>query len=160
MAAALGPLARARGRGSFESLGGQPLEISRFEIRRRTHAAGECGADKVRIRESNTERCGYGAEHSIPYVDVLGFTNAEWGGDDSRALHEITPESICPKGTKAIPEPGRGLGLRTSGHYEDDKGKGATILHPPETYAWACEMKVTDPMGTCSRFGSDPKEDA
>jgi uncharacterized glyoxalase superfamily protein PhnB len=42
--------------------------------------------------------------------------------------------------------------------YEEYKGKGATILHEPESYPWACEMKVGDPDGHVLRFGSDSDE--
>jgi uncharacterized glyoxalase superfamily protein PhnB len=44
--------------------------------------------------------------------------------------------------------------------HEEYKAKGATILHAPENYPWACEMKVGDPDGHVLRFGSDPKEHA
>jgi uncharacterized glyoxalase superfamily protein PhnB len=37
---------------------------------------------------------------------------------------------------------------------------GASILQPPESFAWANEMKVVDPDGHVLRFGSDPKDDA
>jgi hypothetical protein len=42
--------------------------------------------------------------------------------------------------------------------YEEYTAKGATILHPPENYAWALEMRVGDPDGHVLRFGSDLKE--
>jgi uncharacterized glyoxalase superfamily protein PhnB len=41
--------------------------------------------------------------------------------------------------------------------YREYEQKGATILHPPEHFPWACEMKVGDPDGHVLRFGSDPK---
>ena len=34
--------------------------------------------------------------------------------------------------------------------------KGATILHPPENFSWALEMKIRDHDGHVLRFGSDP----
>jgi uncharacterized glyoxalase superfamily protein PhnB len=43
--------------------------------------------------------------------------------------------------------------------YEEYTGRGATILHAPENFPWACEMKVGDPDGHVLRFGSEPKED-
>jgi uncharacterized glyoxalase superfamily protein PhnB len=76
----------------------------------------------------------------------------------SRASHATTPGSIFPKAIKVSPEHGRGLAFRTSSLYEEYKAKGATILHPPESYAWALEMKVSDPDGHVLRFGSEPKE--
>jgi hypothetical protein len=35
---------------------------------------------------------------------------------------------------------------------------GARILHGPENYPWACEMKVGDPDGHVLRFGSEPRD--
>jgi uncharacterized glyoxalase superfamily protein PhnB len=36
---------------------------------------------------------------------------------------------------------------------------GATILQPPENFAWANEMKVVDPDGHVLRFGSEAVRD-
>lgn len=44
--------------------------------------------------------------------------------------------------------------------HEELKAKGATILHPPESFPWACEMKVADPDGHVLRFGSDPLDES
>jgi uncharacterized glyoxalase superfamily protein PhnB len=43
--------------------------------------------------------------------------------------------------------------------FEEYKAKGARILHPPENYLWALEMKVADPDGHVLRFGSDPSDE-
>jgi predicted enzyme related to lactoylglutathione lyase len=43
--------------------------------------------------------------------------------------------------------------------HEEYKENGARILHPPENFPWACEMKVGDPDGHVLRFGSDPEGD-
>lgn len=43
--------------------------------------------------------------------------------------------------------------------HEEYLGSGATILHPPQDFPWACEMKIADPDGHVLRFGSDPKGD-
>jgi uncharacterized glyoxalase superfamily protein PhnB len=42
--------------------------------------------------------------------------------------------------------------------HDELREKGATIVHPPEIYRWACEMKVADPDGHVLRFGSDRKD--
>jgi uncharacterized glyoxalase superfamily protein PhnB len=44
--------------------------------------------------------------------------------------------------------------------YEEYRQSGASILHPPEHFPWAREMKVGDPDGHVLRLGSDPQEDA
>lgn len=43
--------------------------------------------------------------------------------------------------------------------HDEYRQSGATILHPPENFPWACEMKVADPDGHVLRFGSEPKEE-
>jgi catechol 2,3-dioxygenase-like lactoylglutathione lyase family enzyme len=43
--------------------------------------------------------------------------------------------------------------------FEDYRGRGAKIRHPPTNYSWAYEMQVEDPDGHVLRFGSEPKAD-
>ena len=43
--------------------------------------------------------------------------------------------------------------------YEEYKGSGAKIRHPPTNYSWALEMQVEDLDGNILRLGSDPRED-
>jgi uncharacterized glyoxalase superfamily protein PhnB len=43
--------------------------------------------------------------------------------------------------------------------FEEYRGKGAKIRHPPTNYEWAYEMQVEDPDGHVLRFGSDQKAD-
>ena len=64
------------------------------------------------------------------YVDVLGFTNAEWGGDDFTCVSRDDADIYLSEG---------------------DQGQ-------PENYPWAREMRVGDPDGHVLRFGSDPQD--
>jgi predicted enzyme related to lactoylglutathione lyase len=94
------------------------------------------------------------------YVDVLGFTNAEWGSEDfTHVSRDRAGIYLC---------------LRDQGHsgtwvwvgvedvqalYDEYRQSGAIIYEPPTNYPWAYEMKVGDPDGHVLRFGSDPRDD-
>ena len=94
------------------------------------------------------------------YVDVLGFTNAEWGGDDFTCVSRDGADIYLSEGDQGQPGTWVWIGVSDANTLHTEyKAKGATILHPPENYPWACEMKVEDPDGHVLRFGSDPKED-
>ena len=41
--------------------------------------------------------------------------------------------------------------------FEEYRGTGAKVRHPPTNYPWAYEMQVADPDGNVLRLGSDPK---
>jgi catechol 2,3-dioxygenase-like lactoylglutathione lyase family enzyme len=95
------------------------------------------------------------------YVDVLGFTNAEWGGDDFTFVTRDKAGIYLCEGDQGQSGTWAWIGVGdVDALYEEYKARGATILHPPENHAWACEMKVGDPDGHVLRFGSDPKEGA
>ena|SRR5688572_8983236 len=92
------------------------------------------------------------------YVDVLGFTNAEWGGDDFTCVSRDGAEIYLSAGDQGQPGTWVWVGVSdTRALYEEYKSRGAMILHQPETFPWAREMKVTDPDGHVLRFGSDPE---
>lgn len=93
------------------------------------------------------------------YVDVLGFTNAVWGGEDFTCVTRDTAGIYLSQGDQGQPGTWAWIGVGdVEALYEEYKAKGARILHAPENYPWACEMKVGDPDGHVLRFGSDPKE--
>jgi catechol 2,3-dioxygenase-like lactoylglutathione lyase family enzyme len=95
------------------------------------------------------------------YVDVLGFTNADWGGEDFTCVSRDGASIYLSEGDQG--HPGTwvwvGVGDVEELHAEYEQS-GARILHPPENFPWACEMKVGDPDGHVLRFGSDPKNEA
>jgi uncharacterized glyoxalase superfamily protein PhnB len=94
------------------------------------------------------------------YVDVLGFSNADWGGDDFTLVTRDNAGIYLSQGDQGQPGTWVWVGVDdVEALYEEYKASNAIILHPPENYPWACEMKVGDPDGHVLRFGSDPKED-
>ena len=70
------------------------------------------------------------ARSILYYVDVLGFTNADWGGDDFTCVTRDGAGIYLSAGDQGQPGP------------------------------WAYEMKVTDPDGHVLRFGSEPMKPA
>ena len=94
------------------------------------------------------------------YVDVLGFTNAEWGGDDFTCVSRDGANIYLCEGDQGHPGTWVWVGVGdVDALFEEYSKAGATILHPPEHFPWATEMKVSDPDGHVLRFGSDPKEE-
>jgi predicted enzyme related to lactoylglutathione lyase len=92
------------------------------------------------------------------YVDVLGFTNAEWGGDDFTCVGRDGAGIYLCEGDQGQAGTWVWIGVSdVETLHEEYREKGATILHPPENFPWALEMKVGDPDGHVLRFGSDPK---
>ena len=95
------------------------------------------------------------------YVDVLGFTNAEWGGPDFTCVTRDGASIYLSEADQG--QPGTWVWVGVSDVdllFAEYTHTGATILHSPENFPWACEMKVGDPDGHVLRFGSDPKEAA
>jgi predicted enzyme related to lactoylglutathione lyase len=91
------------------------------------------------------------------YVVILGFSNAEWGNDDFTALSRDGANIYLCKGNQGGPGTWVWVGVEdVAVLHEEYQQKGATILHPPENFPWALEMKVRDPDGHVLRFGSDP----
>ena len=95
------------------------------------------------------------------YVDVLGFTNAEWGGDDFTCVTRDGASIYLAEGGQGQPGTWVWVGVEDVALlYDEYRQKGAKIRHAPENCSWALEMKVEDPDGHVLRFGSAPKTDA
>jgi predicted enzyme related to lactoylglutathione lyase len=94
------------------------------------------------------------------YVEVLGFSNAEWGSDDFTCVSRDEAGIYLSQGDQGQPGTWVWIGVEDVAQlYEEYKSSGARILHPPENYPWAYEMKVEDPDGHVLRFGSEPRTD-
>ena len=94
------------------------------------------------------------------YVEVLGFTNADWGGEEFTCVTRDNASIYLSEGDQGQPGTWVWIGVGdVAVLYEEYKAKGATVVHPPEKYGWALEMKVADPDGHVLRFGSEPTED-
>jgi predicted enzyme related to lactoylglutathione lyase len=93
------------------------------------------------------------------YVDVLGFTNSDWGGDDFTCVTRDGAGIYLAEGDQGQPGTWVWIGVEDVGLlYEEYKMKGATVRQTPENHPWAYEMRITDPDGHVLRFGSEPKD--
>lgn len=94
------------------------------------------------------------------YVDVLGFTNADWGSDDFTSVNRDRAGIYLCRGGQGRPGTWVWIGVEdVEALYQEYQAKGARIRHAPQNYPWALEMKVEDPDGHVLRFGSDAKAD-
>jgi predicted enzyme related to lactoylglutathione lyase len=94
------------------------------------------------------------------YVDVLGFQNAEWGGNEFTCVTRDNAGIYLSQGGQGHAGTWVWVGVEdVQALFEEYKAAGANILHAPENYPWAYEMKVADPDGHVLRFGSEPRED-
>jgi uncharacterized glyoxalase superfamily protein PhnB len=99
--------------------------------------------------------------HSLRYyVDVLGFANADWGGDDFTLVTRDGAGIYLSEGDQGHPGTWVWVGVDdVAALYREYAASGATIREPPRNFPWAYEMKVEDPDGHILRFGSEPRDD-
>jgi hypothetical protein len=116
-------------------------------------------AARTRFEHANPILSVASMARSLRYhVDVLGFSNAEWGGDDFTCVSRDGASIYLSEGDQGQPGTWVWLGVEdVEMLHTEYRESGATILHPPVNYPWACEMKVGDPDGHVLRFGSDAK---
>lgn len=94
------------------------------------------------------------------YVEVLGFTNADWGNDDFTMLTRDRAAIYLCRGAQGQPGTWVWVGVGDSAAlYEEYRASGAKILQPPVLRPWALEFSVEDPDGHVLRLGSDPDDD-
>lgn len=94
------------------------------------------------------------------YVDVLGFTNAEWGGDDFTLVSRDGAGIYLCRRDQGNPGTWAWVGVEDVAALHDEYTRsGAIIVDGPRNFPWAYEMKVTDPDGHVLRFGSEPRTD-
>ncbi len=92
------------------------------------------------------------------YVDLLGFSNASWGGDDFTSVSRDGAGLYLCRGGQ-----GRGgawvwIGVEdVEALFQELKRRGVAIRMVPTNFMWALEMHVEDPDGNVLRFGSDRK---
>lgn len=92
------------------------------------------------------------------YVDVLGFTNEEWSGDEFACVTRDGASIYLSLGDQGHPGTWVWLGVEDAEDlHRELHARGASIVQPPEHFPWAIEMRVSDPDGHMLRFGSDPK---
>jgi catechol 2,3-dioxygenase-like lactoylglutathione lyase family enzyme len=94
------------------------------------------------------------------YVDLLGFTNADWGDDNFTCVGRDKRSLYLCKGGQG--SPGTWVWIGFDGDifslHQSLLLKGVTITLPPTNYSWALEMHVQDPDGHVLRFGTDPND--
>ena len=92
------------------------------------------------------------------YVDVLGFTNAEWGGDEFTCVTRDNASIYLSEGDQGQPGTWVWVGVGdVRALYGEYQATNAIVLQPPQNFGWALEMRVGDPDGHVLRFGSDPE---
>jgi catechol 2,3-dioxygenase-like lactoylglutathione lyase family enzyme len=93
------------------------------------------------------------------YVDVLGFEDAGWGNGFTCVSRDDAQIYLCRRG-QGQPGTWVWIGVEDAAALHAElRAKGARILHAPENYRWAYEIKVEDPDGHVLRFGSEPRAD-
>jgi catechol 2,3-dioxygenase-like lactoylglutathione lyase family enzyme len=94
------------------------------------------------------------------YVDILGFTNADWGDDTFTCVSRDKISLYLCKGGQG--SPGTWVWMGFDGDifslHQSLQSKGVTITLPPTNYSWALEMHVQDPDGHVLRFGTEPND--
>ena len=94
------------------------------------------------------------------YVDVLGFKNADWGGDSFTSVGRDAASIYLCRGGQGQPATWVWIGVEdVEALHAEYKASGARILGNLRNYPWAYEMLVEDPDGHILRFGSEPKPD-
>lgn len=116
---------------------------------------------KTKFEGANPILCVADMERSVRYYeDVLGFENAEWGGDEFTLVTRDAAGIYLSLGDQGQPGTWVWVGVEDVARlYEEYRAKGAMFVHAPENYPWAYEMKVRDPDGHVLRFGSEPLEE-
>ncbi len=94
------------------------------------------------------------------YVDVLGF-KVDW---QNPGIMASVSRGRCGiflcEGDQGHPGGWVWIGVGDAeALFDEYRGKGARVRHPPTNYAWAYEMQVEDPDGNVLRFGSDSRPD-
>jgi catechol 2,3-dioxygenase-like lactoylglutathione lyase family enzyme len=94
------------------------------------------------------------------YVDVLGFHNAPWGGDDFTLVRRDGAGIYLCRGGQGRGGAWAWVGVEDVRKLHDEyRARGAAIRLPPTNYLWALEMQIEDPDGNVLRFGSEPVGD-
>jgi predicted enzyme related to lactoylglutathione lyase len=120
----------------------------------------ETGAVRTTFEVANPILTVSNMERSVRYyVEVLGFSNAEWGSQDFTLLTRDNAGIYLSEGDQGHPGTWAWIGVDdVEALFKEYKAKGAIILQTPENFPWALEMKVGDPDGHVLRIGSEPRE--
>lgn len=94
------------------------------------------------------------------YIEVLGFTNADWGDDLFTSINRDGHSLYLCQGSQGTGSTWVWMGF--DGDilvlYQELLQKKVKIKMPPTNFPWAFEMQIYDPDGHVLRFGTDPDE--
>ena len=116
---------------------------------------------RTRFECANAILCVSSLARSLRYyVDVLGFAEAEWGGDDFTQVSRDGASIYLCEGAQGRPGTWVWVGVEDVAALHREYGaSGATVLQRPRNFPWAYEMRIEDPDGHVLRFGSEPRDD-
>jgi catechol 2,3-dioxygenase-like lactoylglutathione lyase family enzyme len=93
------------------------------------------------------------------YVTNLGF-KIDWTTALFASVSRGRTHIFLSQGDQGHPGSWVWIGVEDAATlFEEYRGSGAKIRHPPTNYQWAYEMQVEDLDGNVLRLGSDPRED-
>jgi catechol 2,3-dioxygenase-like lactoylglutathione lyase family enzyme len=91
------------------------------------------------------------------YVQVLGF-KVDWHGGGIAGVSRDRCHIFLCEGDQGNPGSWVWIGVGDAERlFEEYKGRGAKVWHPPTNYPWAYEMQIEDLDGNVLRMGSEPK---
>ena len=94
------------------------------------------------------------------YVDVLGFTNAEWGSDDFTCVARDGAAIYLCNQDQGLGKAWAWVGVEDAeALYAEYAASGAIIRSKPTNFPWALEFQVEDPDGNVLRLGSEPRSE-
>ena len=94
------------------------------------------------------------------YVDLLGFTNADWGDGEFTNISRDAAGIYLSRGDQGLGQAWVWIGVDDVAQlHEEYVALGVMIRMAPTNYPWALEMHVEDPDGNVIRFGSEPLTD-
>jgi hypothetical protein len=93
------------------------------------------------------------------YIGKLGF-KIDWQGPFFASVSRGKCHIFLSEGDQGNPGSWVWIGVEDADTLFDEyRGKGAQVRHPPTNYSWAYEMQVEDLDGNILRMGSDSKTD-
>lgn len=91
------------------------------------------------------------------YVDLLGFTNADWGTEEFTSVNRDRAGIYLARGSQGAGRAWIWVGVEDVEKLQQEYlARGVVIRMPPTKFPWALEMQVEDPDGNVIRIGSDP----
>ena len=94
------------------------------------------------------------------YVEVLGFSNADWGHELFTSVNRDKAGIYLCQGGQGKPGTWVWIGVDdVDALHEEYAASGAKIQLPPNNYPWAYEMHVEDPDGHVLRFCAGSRND-